>query len=71
MCCSDVTNNPHTRRMMVLANLFLVLGLLPRLFLEQQVLHTHPMIDFFCGLFLGCSTVMNLELIRRRRSRQS
>ena len=71
MCCSDVTNNPHTRRIVVLANLFLVLGVLPRVLLEQQVLHTHPAIDFFCGLFVGSSTVMNLELIRRRRSRQS
>ncbi len=72
MCCCDVTNNRRARRIYLLANLCLVLGLLPRIFVSPQLFHAHLAVDFFSGLFLGCSIVMHFRfLLLRRRSRQS
>lgn len=67
MCLYDLNHDPRARRMYRLANLSLVLGLLPRIFVPQQFLHAHPAADFFSGLFLGCSITLNLWCLRRRR----
>lgn len=68
MCRSDLNNDPRACRIYMFANLFLLLGLLPRALVPQPFLHAHPAVDFFCGLCLGCSVTMNLWLLWRRRS---
>ena len=59
-----------SRRTQIIANLSLILGLLP--FVFRQELHVNQnALDAFCGFFLGISITANLcGLWRARRDRQ-
>ena len=68
MCCSDIQNNPRARRINLLANLILVLGLLPRILVSQPFLHAHPVVRFCSGLLIVVSITMNVWFLWHRRS---
>lgn len=66
MCVPYRNRDPRTRSMMFVANLSLVLGLVPWIFRESIHLN-HNWLDAFCGFFLGLSITINLFCLRAAR----
>lgn len=58
--------DPKHRRLLQLANLSLVLGLLPWVF-RESIHFNHDWLDAFCGFFLGLSIAINLLCQRAAR----
>jgi len=55
--------DPKHRRLLQLANLALVLGLMPWIF-REYITFNHNWLDAFCGFFLGLSITINLCCLR-------
>jgi len=55
--------DPKHRRLLQLANLSLVFGLLPWTF-REYITFNHNWLDAFCGFFLGLSIAINLCCLR-------
>jgi hypothetical protein len=58
--------DPKHRRLLQLANLSLVLGLMPWIF-REYITFNHNWLDAFCGFFLGLSITINLCCLRAAR----
>jgi len=58
--------DPKHRRLLQLANLALVLGLMPWIF-REYITFNHNWLDAFCGFFLGLSITINLCCLRAAR----
>ena len=59
MCICNRELDPKARRQRFIANLALVLGLLPFVF-RQELRVNQNALDAFCGFFLGLSITINL-----------
>jgi hypothetical protein len=70
MCLCNRQIDPKSRRVRFIANLSLLLGLLPIVF--RQELHVYQeALDAFCGFFLGISITANLCGLRCARREAS
>ncbi|MGO8933936.1 MAG: hypothetical protein ACLPLZ_00445 [Terracidiphilus sp.] len=58
--------DPKHRRLLQLANLSLVLGLMPWIF-REYITFNHNWLDAFSGFFLGLSITINLFCLRAAR----
>ncbi|HEY1805977.1 MAG TPA: hypothetical protein VGG45_16005 [Terracidiphilus sp.] len=58
--------DPKHRRLFQIANLSLVLGLLPWVF-RDSIHVNHDWLDAFCGFFMGLSIAINLVCVRASR----
>jgi hypothetical protein len=54
------------RRLFQIANLSLVLGLVPWIF-REYIPFNHNWVDAFCGFFMGLSITINLVCLRAAR----
>jgi hypothetical protein len=63
------SRDPKIRRLFQIANLSLVLGLLPWVF-REYIPANHNWIDAFCGFFIGLSITFNLYCVRAARRRR-
>jgi hypothetical protein len=72
MCSLYRQRDPRVRRLLFIANLCLVAGLLPRLFPEPASPQTRMVLHAACGVLLGIAIAMNLSGLRlSRRCAQS
>jgi hypothetical protein len=58
--------DPRHRRLFQIANISLVLGLVPWIFREYIHIN-HDWLDAYCGFFLGLSVTINLVCLRAAR----
>ena len=58
--------DPKHRRLFQIANLSLVLGLVPWIF-RDSITFNHNWLDAFCGFFIGLSITINLCCLRAAR----
>ncbi|MGA2569317.1 MAG: hypothetical protein ABSF23_02245 [Terracidiphilus sp.] len=67
MCAPIHEQDPKTRRMRVIGNLSLAVGLILWVFVRPSMTAPHAWLDAFCGFFMGLSITINLFCLRAAR----